>query len=55
MLLDRVWDRVKFCYDIKAWVRKHIVLARQAALDALAPLQRDTVLDAGRAAEPRGW
>jgi TRAP-type C4-dicarboxylate transport system substrate-binding protein len=52
---NRVWDRVKFYYDIKAWFPKNIVLASQAALDALAPRQREAVLEAARQAEPRGW
>lgn len=52
---NRVWDRVKFYYDIKAWFPKNIVLASQAALDALAPQHREVVLEAARQAEPRGW
>lgn len=51
----RVWDRVRFYYDIKAWFPKNIVLASQAALDTLAPRQRDAVMEAARMAEPRGW
>lgn len=52
---NRVWDRVKFYYDIKAWFPKNIVMASRAALDALAPRERDAVLEAARKAEPRGW
>ncbi len=52
---NRVWDRVKFYYDIKAWFPKNIVLASQAAMEALAPRQREVVLEAARQAEPRGW
>lgn len=52
---NRVWDRVKFYYDIKAWFPKNIVLASQAALDALAPRHREVMLEAARQAEPRGW
>lgn len=52
---SRVWERVKFFYDIKAWFPKNIVLASQAALDALPPRHREAVLEAARQAEPRGW
>jgi TRAP-type C4-dicarboxylate transport system substrate-binding protein len=52
---NRVWDRLKYYYEIKAWFPKNIVMVSQAALDALAPAQRDAVLEAARRAEPRGW
>lgn len=52
---NRVWGRLKFYYEIKAWFPKNIVMASKAALDALAPHERGAVLEAARQAEPRGW
>jgi TRAP-type C4-dicarboxylate transport system substrate-binding protein len=51
----RVWERLKFYYEIKAWFPKNIVMVSQAALDGLAPAHRNAVLEAARQAEPRGW
>lgn len=45
---NRVWGRMKFYYDIKAWLPKNIVMARRAALDALAPSERDAWASAFR-------
>lgn len=52
---NKVWDRLKFFYDIRAWFPKNLVLVRRASFDALdGPTQR-ALLDAARAAEQRGW
>jgi len=52
---NRVWDHLKFFYDIKAWFPKNLVLVNQARFDALAPPLRDAVRAAAQAAEQRGW
>lgn len=52
---NRVWEQVRYFYDIKAWIPKNVVLVSIAAWQALAPPLRDAVLGAARAAESRGW
>jgi TRAP-type C4-dicarboxylate transport system substrate-binding protein len=52
---NKVWDHVKYYYEINAWFPKNIVFANLAALKALPPAQRDALLKASAAAEVRGW
>jgi TRAP-type C4-dicarboxylate transport system substrate-binding protein len=52
---NKVWDQLKYFYDIKAWIPKNIVVVNKARLDALTPTQRAAVMMAAATAEERGW
>ncbi len=52
---NKVWDQLKYFYDIRAWFPKNMVVANKALFDALAPAQREALRKAARAAEDRGW
>lgn len=52
---NKVWDHLKYFYDIRAWFPKNLVLVNKARFDALAPEQREALRRAAQAAEERGW
>lgn len=52
---NRVWGAIGHYYEINAWFPKNVVFVRSQALAALAPAQRQAVLQAAQAAELRGW
>jgi TRAP-type C4-dicarboxylate transport system substrate-binding protein len=52
---NKVWDHLKYFYDIKAWFPKNLVLVNKARFDALTAGQREAVRRAAQAAEERGW
>jgi len=52
---NKVWDHVKYYYEINAWFPKNVVFANAKALQALRPEERDSLLRAAAAAEVRGW
>lgn len=51
----KVWEQVKYFYDVRAWLPKNAVIVNQKAFDALDPAARQAVLKAAAAAEKRGW
>jgi TRAP-type C4-dicarboxylate transport system substrate-binding protein len=51
----KAWEVVKYYYDTQAWIPKNIVFVSKKAFDALDKLEQKAVLDAAKAAEPRGW
>lgn len=52
---SRVWQSMRFFYDINAWFPKNLVFANAQAWEALAPPLRDALATASAAAESRGW
>jgi TRAP-type C4-dicarboxylate transport system substrate-binding protein len=52
---NKVWDHLKYFYDIKAWFPKNLVMVNKARFDALTPGQRKAVRRAAQVAEERGW
>jgi TRAP-type C4-dicarboxylate transport system substrate-binding protein len=52
---SKVWEQVKFYYDVRAWLPKNLVIVSQAAFDALDEPTRKAVLAAAEKAETRGW
>lgn len=52
---NKVWDRLKYFYDIRAWFPKNLVIANKARFDALPEPTRAAVRRAAQAAENRGW
>ena len=52
---SKVWEQVKYFYDIQAWLPKNAVLVSQKAFDALDKPTQDTLLKVAADAEARGW
>lgn len=52
---NKVWDQLKYFYDVKAWFPKNLVLVNKARWDALDEKTRQAVRQAAHAAEERGW
>ena len=51
----KIWDYMKFYYDVNAWIPKNVVLVNKRAYDALDPATRDALRKAAADAELRGW
>ncbi len=51
----KVWDRMGYFYDTRAWIPKNVTLASRAAFDQLDKPMQDAVLRVAAAAEARGW
>ncbi len=52
---SKVWEQVKYYYDVSAWLPKNLVIVSKKAFDALDKPTQDAVLKAAVAAETRGW
>ena len=52
---NRVWEHVRYYYEINAWYPKNIVLVNQRRFNALPAETRAAVLRAAESAEQRGW
>lgn len=52
---SKVWEQVKFYYEVNAWLPKNVVIVSQKAFDKLAKTAQGAVLKAAAAAEERGW
>ena len=52
---SKVWEQVKYYYDVKAWLPKDLVIVSRKAFDGLDKPTQDAVLKASAAAEVRGW
>lgn len=52
---NAAWDYVSHYTPVNAWLPKNVVVASQAALDALDPEVRAALDEAAEAAEARGW
>jgi TRAP-type transport system periplasmic protein len=51
----KVWEQVKYFYDVRAWLPKNAVIVNQKAFDGLDRATQQAVLKAAAAAESRGW
>ncbi|OGI64837.1 MAG: C4-dicarboxylate ABC transporter substrate-binding protein [Candidatus Muproteobacteria bacterium RBG_16_60_9] len=51
----KVWEQIKYFYDVRAWLPKNAVIVSQSAFDKLDPATQAAVLKAAAAAEDRGW
>ena len=51
----KIWEHVKYWYDVQAWLPKNMVVVNKAAWEGLDPKLQKIVLDAAAAAEKRGW
>ncbi len=52
---SKVWEQVKYYYQVDAWLPKNMVLVSQKAFDKLEKPVQDAVLKVAAAAEARGW
>ena len=52
---SRVWDHVRYYYEINAWYPKNIVLVNLKRFNALPAETRAIVMRAAEMAEKRGW
>lgn len=52
---SKVWNQLKYFYDIRAWFPKNIVLVNRVAFGALDAKTQEAVRQAAAAAEERGW
>lgn len=52
---SKIWEHVKYWYDVQAWLPKNMVVVNKAAWDALDPKLQQIVLDAAAKAEENGW
>jgi TRAP-type C4-dicarboxylate transport system substrate-binding protein len=52
---SKVWEQVKYYYDVRAWLPKNMVIVSQRAFDGLDKPAQDALLKAAAAADARGW
>lgn len=52
---SKVWEQVKYYYDVSAWLPKNLVIVSQKAFDALDKPAQAALTKAAEAAEARGW
>ncbi len=52
---SKAWDFVKHYYDVQGWLPKNIVVVNKRAFRGLDKNVQKALLDAAKAAEPRGW
>ena len=52
---SKLFEHLKFYYDVQAWLPKNAVVANRKAFDALDKATQDAVLKAAADAEARGW
>ncbi|MDX1376603.1 MAG: TRAP transporter substrate-binding protein [Burkholderiales bacterium] len=52
---SKAWDFVKHYYDVQGWLPKNVVIVNKRAFRGLDKSVQKALLDAAKAAEPRGW
>ena len=52
---SKLFEHLKYYYDVQAWLPKNAVIANKKAFDALDKPTQEAVLKAAAAAETRGW
>jgi TRAP-type transport system periplasmic protein len=52
---SKLFEHLKFYYDLQAWLPKNMVIVNKAALDALDGPSRQALLKVAADAEARGW
>ena len=51
----KIWEHVKYWYDVQAWLPKNMVVVNKAAWEGLDETLQKVVLDAAGNAEQAGW
>jgi TRAP-type C4-dicarboxylate transport system substrate-binding protein len=49
------WTFSNYYYDTQAWMPKNMIYVNEAAYKRLSPKAQQAIVDAGKAAETRGW
>jgi TRAP-type transport system periplasmic protein len=52
---SKLYENVKYFYDVNAWLPRNAVVVNQKTFDALDKVTQDAVLQQAAAAETRGW
>jgi TRAP-type C4-dicarboxylate transport system substrate-binding protein len=52
---SKVWESLKYFYDVQAWIPKNYTFVNKAAFDALDKPTQEAILKAAATAEARGW
>ena len=52
---SKLYEHLKYYYDVQAWLPKNAVIANKKAFDALDKPTQDAVMKAAADAEARGW
>lgn len=52
---SKLFEHLKFYYDVQAWLPKNAVIVNKRAFDALDKASQDALLKAATDAETRGW
>jgi TRAP-type C4-dicarboxylate transport system substrate-binding protein len=52
---SKLYEQTKFFYIVNAWLPRNATVVNKKAFDALDKATQDAVVDAGKAAEARGW
>ncbi|WP_288253023.1 TRAP transporter substrate-binding protein [uncultured Hydrogenophaga sp.] len=52
---SKLYEHLKFYYDVQAWLPKNAVIANKKAFDALDKATQDALMKAAADAEARGW
>ena len=52
---SKVWESLKYFYDVQAWIPKNVTFVNKAAFDALDKPTQEAILKAAATAETRGW
>ena len=52
---SKLYEHLKYYYDVQAWLPKNAVIANKKAFDALDKASQDAVMKAAADAETRGW
>ncbi|HYL90026.1 MAG TPA: TRAP transporter substrate-binding protein [Burkholderiales bacterium] len=52
---SQAWDYLQYYYDTQAFLPQNMVIVNKSALGKLDSASRRALLDAAKAAEPRGW
>jgi TRAP-type C4-dicarboxylate transport system substrate-binding protein len=52
---SKVWESLKYFYDVQAWIPKNVTFVNKAAFDALDKPTQEAILKSAATAEARGW
>jgi len=52
---SKIWEHVKYWYDVQAWLPKNMIIVNKAAWEGLSADLQKVVLDAAAEAEKAGW
>ena len=52
---SKVWESLKYFYDVQGWIPKNYTFVNKAAFDALDKPTQEAILKAAATAETRGW